>query len=88
MNIDRIHIFHRDCPSGSLDSRPGTARPKRFICRADKMNTAVMSQAYLYCEGCGTRLHVDIWPMQIVPEDTFSTLSGTDSANPQKDKQP
>lgn len=80
MNIDRIHIFHRDCPSGS------PSRPQRFICRADIGNRMVMSQAYLYCEGCGTRLHVDIWPMQIVPEETFSTLSGTDSANPQKGK--
>jgi hypothetical protein len=58
--IERIDFFHIGCT--------GTVRPQpyRYVYVPDGTNEMVLSQAHWVCEGCGERLHADVWPMQTI----------------------
>jgi predicted naringenin-chalcone synthase len=60
--IERIDLFHLGCPAVPV----GVRQVRRYVRRPDRTDEVILSQAFLVCEGCGARLHADIWPLQTV----------------------
>lgn len=83
MNYD---LFHTNCPNTrGIEKPPGAdCFFGRYILSSNDDDHNVMSQVWFECDGCGARLHIDIWPQAPVDPAAWRSFIGRRNPPPVK----